>query len=519
MVKFMGGLIRTMVVWGLLNVVVAQALAMNPLPDTGQATCYDRSGTMDCPDAGEAFFGQDAHYRGNAMAYENNGNGTVTDQVTGLTWSRAVDAKKVSLDEARILARQLRLGGHRDWRVPNIKELYSLMDFRGYTGAVRPGQNGRVPGAIPFINTDYFNFKYGDTGKGERFIDAQWLSTTTYVSTTMDGNPTLFGVNFADGRIKGYGYGRSRGPRGEKKFYVRFVRGPAFGENDFQDNGDNTITDTTTGLMWARQDSVKPMSWEKALAWAEASTLAGYTDWRLPNAKELQFIVDYTRSPDTTDSPALDPIFKATPIKNEIGRRDFAHYWTSTTHLDGPRPGNSAVTICFGRALGKMHGRVMDVHGAGAQRSDPKAGKDRLGRGPQGDARRGRNMVRLVRGGGVVPDPMPRKSQGRGYPFRVQVDSGFDARVTGREWSEPDPHKGVRHHRIKGGVNVGGGPEHGPPGRDAFIQRLDRDGDRRVSPAEFDGPARHFNVFDRNSDGYISRDEAPTGAPLGMTPP
>lgn len=33
----------------------------------------------------------------------------------------------------------------------------------------------------------------------------------------------------------------------------------------------------------------------------------GYTDWRLPNAKELQIIVDYTRSPATTDSAAIDP--------------------------------------------------------------------------------------------------------------------------------------------------------------------------------------------------------------------
>lgn len=158
------------------------------------------------------------------------------------------------------------------------------------------------------------------------------------------------------------------------------------------------MTDRATGLTWAAADSGTPMTWKEALAFARSSTLGGHRDWRLPNAKELQYIVDYTRSPDTTDSPAIDPVFSATRTTNEAGQKDFGHYWTSTTHVDGPRPDN-AVTVCFGRAMGKMHGRVMDVHGAGAQRSDPKSGGNSIGRGPQGDARHGKNFVRLVRGG------------------------------------------------------------------------------------------------------------------------
>ena len=68
--------------------------------------------------------------------------------------------------------------------------------------------------------------------------------------------------------------------------------------------------DKATGLMWAKADSGKTMNWRKALKWAEDLDYAGYTDWRLPNAKELQSIVDYTRCPDVTDSAAIDPIFK-----------------------------------------------------------------------------------------------------------------------------------------------------------------------------------------------------------------
>jgi hypothetical protein len=115
----------------------------------------------------------------------------------------------------------------------------------------------------------------------------------------------------------------------------------------------------------------------------------------------LQSIVDYTRAPGETDSPAIDPVFKSTQIKNEAGHDDYGCYWSSTTHLgSGKDPGAQAAYISFGRAMGKMFGLWMDVHGAGCQRSDPKAGSASDfpdGFGPQGDAIRIDNFVRLVR--------------------------------------------------------------------------------------------------------------------------
>ena len=64
----------------------------------------------------------------------NNGDVTVNDLNTGLVWTKAVDRNKVSLIEAKVIAERMTLGGYSDWRVPNIKELYSLIGFRGYTG-------------------------------------------------------------------------------------------------------------------------------------------------------------------------------------------------------------------------------------------------------------------------------------------------------------------------------------------------------------------------------------------------
>ena len=63
-------------------------------------------------------------------------------------------------------------------------------------------------------------------------------------------------------------------------------------------------------------------------------------------------------------------------------------------------PGAYAVYIAFGKAQGKMNGVLYDVHGAGAQRSDPKTGDPNefsQGHGPQGDCVRIYNYLRLVR--------------------------------------------------------------------------------------------------------------------------
>lgn len=376
-----------------------------PVVDTGQSRCYDDRGEIACPRPGEPFYGQDAQHSGvrptgNPARYFDRGDGTVTDLVTGLMWQQT-PAYHLTFDQAVAAAGSVRTGGYDDWRLPSIKELYSLIDFDGVTG--------RTAGtSVPYLYTRVFDFEYGDESSGERFIDAQYCSSTRYVGTTMGGNATVFGVNFADGRIKGYPI---RTPDGrEKAFDVRYVRGnPAYGVNDFTDNGDGTITDRATGLMWSRADSGEGMNWEEALAWVgqrNAEGYLGYDDWRLPDAKELQSIVDYARAPDVTGSAAIDPLFEV----SEIGTDEYPYFWTSTTHLEGPADvrGSHAVYIAFGRAQGYMRIppwsrrlRLLDVHGAGAQRSDPKSGDPGRwpnGRGPQGDVIRIFNYVRLVRG-------------------------------------------------------------------------------------------------------------------------
>ena len=359
--------------------------------DTAQTKCYNSNSEINCPSEGEDFYGQDGNYFGNQSSYTDNGDGTITDEVTGLMWQKDM-GEKMTLGEAFEKAEELNFAGYNDWRVPTIKELYSLIIFTGSVSGEK---------AIDFfVDTDYFNQPLGDTSKGEREIDAQTLSSTEYVGLTMQNDKTIFGVNFVDGRIKGYGRYDPR-TREEKKKYFRLVRGNSgYGENNFVDNGDGTITDENTNLIWQKEDSKKSLDWKGALNYCESFNIAGYDDWRLPNAKELQMIVDYSRSPQTTNSAAINPIFDISSITDPNGKKNYPFFWTSTTHLDGKDPESGAVYICFGECQGKMNDILMDVHGAGAQRSDPKSGNREdypQYFGPQGDIRYVYNYVRCVR--------------------------------------------------------------------------------------------------------------------------
>ena len=387
--------------------------------DTNQTTFYNATTQIAAPSPGQAFYGQDARFTGNSPSYTTSGDGlTVSDDHTGLVWTQTADwsgdgtvnvSDKFTYAQAQAYASTLNAqnyGGYNDWRMPSTKELYSLIDF---TGTDPDPTAGGTAGLVPFIDSSVFQFGYGDTAAGERVIDSQWVSSTIYVHTVMGGQEAMFGVNFADGRIKGYPTG-AVGPGGTMDYYARFVRGNTdYGTNVFTDNGDGTVTDSATGLEWSQDDNGTGVNWEDALAWVEtknAENYLGHNDWRLPDVKELQSIVDYTRSPDTTDSAAIDPLFDATALINMDGQEDYGLYWSGTTHLSFNGSADRAAYVCFGRGMGQMFGDIMDVHGAGCQRSDPKDGDPDdyplAGQGPQGDVQRVFNYVRLVRDAGSL---------------------------------------------------------------------------------------------------------------------
>lgn len=416
--KYQSIISKGVLTWGAIiftiSFVFAQSNLSYPIVDTDQLTFFSNTTLIEEPLVGSPFYGQDASYSGFQPSYTDNGDGTVTDNVTGLMWQQTLDQNgdgvidyddKLPYDEILDVAQNATTGGYTDWRLPTIKEQYSLILFSGRDISGYEGTS--TDGLIPFLDDDVFGFAYGDESAGERLIDVQLASTDVYVGST-EIETLIFGVNFADGRIKGYGSSLL----GQDKFFnYLLVRGATdYGVNDFEDNGDGTITDNATGLMWMQDDNGEGVVWQDALTYAEGFEYGGHSDWRLPNIKELQSILDYTRSPATDNTAAIDPLFNCTEITNEDGQIDYPYYWSGTTHGNWTQnmEGAWAAYMSFGRALGydqmSPNPSWRDVHGAGAQRSDPKVGDPSeypTGHGPQGDAIRIYNYVRLVRGGDV----------------------------------------------------------------------------------------------------------------------
>lgn len=344
------------------------------IPDTGQGSCFDDSRSIPCPGPGAAFHGQDAQYLGAQRSYRDNGDGTLTDQVTGLTWQQAHNPVRLGWQAASDACRSLTLGGRDDWRLPEIKELYSIADFAGVTGQrpfLDPLFEIQEPGP-EILDNDRFAATHRTDMMGQTW------SATRYAGNHWDrpGVEAAFFFNFLDGRIK------QAPTKGRSKLFYRCVAGESWGDNTFVDNGDGTVTDRAAGLVWQQSDDGRTRNWQQALDYCENLQLAGHDDWRLPNAKELQSLVDYRYH-----APALDREFFRQQDNN-------GWFWSSTTHGELP---DQAIYLCFGKCV-SVDGT--DVHGAGAQRSDPKRGDPRRygsGLGGQQDQVRIQNYARCVR--------------------------------------------------------------------------------------------------------------------------
>lgn len=211
---------------------------------------------------------------------------------------------------------------------------------------------------------------------------AAWSSNHYDVDTELTVQNSAFGVNHATGHIKAYPDGGDGNERAAK--YVRCVSGDDYGINEVTHNGDGTVTDAATGLMWAQEDSAEGMDWESALAWAATANneenYLGYSDWRVPDVRELQSIVDYSGA-----YPAIDnDLFMITDVDS--------YFWSSTSAYFSPEdPGYYYDWyVAFGYAV---DGEGNDTHGAGAVRFDTKAEGGPAGEEPE----RIFNHVRLVR--------------------------------------------------------------------------------------------------------------------------
>ncbi len=275
------------------------AITIEPahVPDTGQTTDYT------------ATFGEDSDYAINTPSYTDNGDSTVTDTVTGLMWQQQDDGTAMDWNSAAAYCGDLALAGYTDWRLPDNKELISIVNY---------GASGPAIDSVYFPNTQSTSY---------------WTSTAYIANDAILGQ----GVVFDDGSNSNPPTSHSLGT-----YNVRCVRD---GQDwiVFTDNGDGTVTDDITTLIWQQADDNTVRTWEAALSYCEGLLLAGYSDWRLPNVKELLSIVDYGYF-----FPAVDLAI----FPNTVATR----YWSSTSRDSFP---NTAWGVNFGvgivDALNKPH--------------------------------------------------------------------------------------------------------------------------------------------------------------------
>lgn len=214
--------------------------------------------------------------------------------MTGLIWQRQDDGTTRTWADAGAYCDNLTLAGFTDWRLPDVKELLGIVDYERY---------------LPAIDTFQF--------PGTQAYSYYWSSTSW-----SDAYTNAWRVGFLYGLA--YDYDKSN------KYYVRCVRGATVGLS-LTNNGNGTVTDNVTGLIWQRTDDGTTKTWEQAISYCESLSLGGQSDWRLPNVKELQSIVDYN-SKSIYTSPGTDAGGSPLAINTSAFPNTIpSYYWSSTT--------------------------------------------------------------------------------------------------------------------------------------------------------------------------------------------
>jgi len=230
----------------------ATGWTMSALPDTGQTGDYT------------ATFGEDSDYADTPPSFTDNGDGTVTDNVTGLMWQQA-DGGEMTWEGALTYAEALTLGGHGDWRLPFSHELFSILNH----GSINPALDTSV-----FIASS---------------AQYWWCG-----NTRIDDASRVWAAN-SGGGIGPHPEDETISAGGTKRFHVLCVRDPRQAgitelTHGFTGNGDGTVTDDRTGLVWQQAEAASVMTWEEALAYAEGLSLGGNDD---PRCDEYALLVEH----------------------------------------------------------------------------------------------------------------------------------------------------------------------------------------------------------------------------------
>jgi hypothetical protein len=260
-----------------------------------------------------AYTGQSASYRtgddGDYMAgtswpsprFTDNGDGTATDHLTGLQWvlnphALSGNGTAINWNAGVDLCNNLFFANHSDWRLPNYRELESLLDYGASAPALASGhpligiQNAAYWSSTsdayssPTRPAGYYMW-YIDLGAGSSEIDHK--SLTHFVLPVRDVPTNAPAPVIKTGQTTSY---RS----GDDGALEAGLPWPA---PRFLDNGDGTALDTLTGLEWITSPASLPLNtskpWEPAVDYCNDLVFADHDDWRMPNVRELESMMHY----------------------------------------------------------------------------------------------------------------------------------------------------------------------------------------------------------------------------------
>ena len=227
---------------------------------------------------GSASFGADLSKTAAAQTqlgrFVDNGNGTVTDARTDLMWAAQDNGSDITWDGAKEYCMDYTGGGYSDWRMPTIAELMSLYD-NSHSRLGKCNLERRIH-ITPLIDLSCF-YVWSSEQKG--------LSDTR--SFTFGSGSTSYLGDFWDNRSRSCWH---------RALPVRSIKPTPTKSWRLIDNGDGTVMDTLTGLMWAARDNGNDITWDEARRYCENFKGGGHTDWRMPTATELGNLYDMSYS-------------------------------------------------------------------------------------------------------------------------------------------------------------------------------------------------------------------------------
>jgi len=298
------------------------------LPKTGQTKCYDESGESEV-EISCTGTGQDGEIQAGVAwpepRFTDNGDGTMTDNLTGLMWTKNANLPNGTMNwnQAIDFCNNLTLGGYTDWRLPNVNELESLINADEANSATWLASQG-------FANVQASYYWSSTTSAYDS--DLAWFVRMWYGNVS--GNSKSFSSYYVwPVRSEQQNAPAQIWKTGQKTSYYDgddgdLERGVTWPAPRFADHGNGTVTDNLTSLMWTKNANLGGYkTWQGALDYVASLNVShylGYSDWRLPNRKELFSLIDHSLY-----NPAL-------PVDHPFTIVQTYNYWSSTTYDYNP---------------------------------------------------------------------------------------------------------------------------------------------------------------------------------------